>query len=50
MAEYQAVYNKLIFKANLSNITDKLYADQLYTNHYIPGAGRLLQVTGTYKF
>ncbi len=50
MAEYQAIYNKLIFKANLSNVTDKLYADQLYTNHYIPGAGRLLQVTGTYKF
>ena len=50
MAEYQAVYDKLIFKANLSNITDKLYADQLYTNHYIPGAGRLLQVTGSYKF
>ena len=50
MAEYQAVYNKLLFKVNLSNLSDKLYADQLYTNHYIPGAGRLLQVTGTYKF
>ncbi|MBI5722170.1 MAG: TonB-dependent siderophore receptor [Burkholderiales bacterium] len=50
MAEYHVVYDKLIFKANLINVADKLYADQLYTGHYIPGPGRLLQVTGTYKF
>ncbi len=50
MAEYQVLRDQLIFKANLSNITDKLYGDQLYTNHYIPGPGRLLQLTGTWKF
>jgi catecholate siderophore receptor len=50
MAEYHAVYDKLIFKANVINVTDKLYADQVYPGHYIPGPGRMLQVTGTYKF
>ena len=30
--------------------TNALYADQLYTGHYIPGAGRLTQVTASYKF
>ncbi|MBL8345579.1 MAG: TonB-dependent siderophore receptor [Rubrivivax sp.] len=50
MAEYHVVYEKLIFKANLINVADKLYADQLYPGHYIPGPGRMLQVTGSYKF
>jgi catecholate siderophore receptor len=50
MAEVQAIRDTLIFKANLTNVTDKLYADQLYTAHYIPGAGRLLQLTATYRF
>jgi catecholate siderophore receptor len=50
MAEYHVVYEKLIFKANLINVADKLYADQIYTGHYIPGPGRMVQVTGTYKF
>ncbi|MCW5636921.1 MAG: TonB-dependent siderophore receptor [Rubrivivax sp.] len=50
MAEYQFVYDKLVFKANLINVTDKLYADQIYPGHYIPGPGRMLQVTGTYRF
>lgn len=49
MAEYQ-MNDKFTLKANLSNITNELYADQLYTGHYIPGAGRLAQVTGTFKF
>ena len=49
MAEY-TVNEKFIVKANLSNVTNKLYADQLYSGHYIPGPGRLLQVTGTIKF
>lgn len=49
LAEY--AYSKAIsFKANLSNVTNKLYADQLYSGHYIPGAGRLFQVTGSIKF
>jgi len=50
MAEYHVVYDKLIFKANVINVADKLYADQVYPGHYIPGPGRMLQVTGTYKF
>lgn len=50
MAEYHVVYEKLIFKANLINVTDKLYADQLYPGHYIPGPGRMWQVTGSYRF
>ncbi len=49
MAEYQ-VNEKFTLKANVSNITNELYADQLYSGHYIPGAGRLFQLTGTIKF
>jgi catecholate siderophore receptor len=49
MAEYR-VDEKLTFKGNVSNLTNKLYADQLYSGHYVPGAGRLVQVTGSYKF
>ena len=49
MAEYQ-VSDKFTLKANISNLTDKLYADQLYSGHYIPGVGRLVQVTGSLKF
>ena len=49
LAEY--TYNASVsFKANLSNVTNKLYADQLYSGHYVPGSGRLFQVTGTIKF
>ena len=44
MAEY-AMNEKITLKANVSNITNKLYADALYTGHYIPGAGRVAQVT-----
>jgi hypothetical protein len=44
------IRDKLVFKANLSNVGNVRYADALYTAHYIPGAGRLLQVTGSYKF
>ena len=50
MAEYQVIPNKFSLKANVTNVTDKLYADSLYTGHYIPGAGRLVQLTGSYKF
>ena len=49
MVEYQAS-DKFTLKANVSNLTNELYADQLYSGHYIPGAGRLVQVTGTLKF
>jgi catecholate siderophore receptor len=40
---------KLSWKLNLSNLSNKLYADQLYPGHYVPGAGRLLQLTASYQ-
>lgn len=49
MAEYH-VNDDFTLKANLTNVTNKLYADQLYPAHYVPGAGRLLQLTGSYRF
>lgn len=49
MAEYK-ISEKFTVKANVSNVTNKLYADQLYSGHYVPGPGRLFQVTGTMKF
>jgi len=49
MAEYR-YDEQLTFKGNVSNLTNKLYADQLYSGHYVPGAGRLVQLTGSYKF
>jgi catecholate siderophore receptor len=49
MAEY-VVSNSVTLKANVSNVTNRNYADQLYAGHYIPGAGRLFQLTASYKF
>lgn len=49
MAEYR-INDRFTVKGNLSNITNKLYADALYTGHYIPGAGRIVQMTLTAKF
>jgi len=49
MAEYR-YDEQFTFKGNVSNLTNKLYADQLYSGHYVPGAGRLVQVTGSCKF
>ncbi len=49
MAEYN-INDRFIVKANLTNITDKLYGESLYRGHYIPGAGRMLQVALTAKF
>jgi catecholate siderophore receptor len=49
MAEYR-YDEQFTFKGNVSNLTNKRYADQLYSGHYVPGAGRLVQVTGSYKF
>ncbi len=48
MAEYS--FDRYSIKANVSNVTNKLYADALYTGHYIPGAGRIYQVTASVKF
>lgn len=49
MAEY-AISQRYTLKANLSNVTNKLYVDSIYPGHYIPGAGRMLQVTASAKF
>ena len=50
MAEYKFDFDKLTLKANLTNVTNKLYADSLYSGHYVPGAGRMVQVTANIKF
>ncbi len=49
MAEFR-VNDQFALKANLTNVTNKLYADQLYSGHYIPGAGRVFQLTGSLSF
>lgn len=49
MAEY-TINERYSLKANLSNVTNKLYADALYPGHYVPGAGRLFQLTASMKF
>jgi len=50
MAEYVVTADELSFRLNVSNVTNKLYADQLYTSFYVPGTGRVVTLTGTYKF
>lgn len=49
MAEY-SVNDRFTIKANLTNVTNKLYADAVYSGHYVPGAGRLFQITASMKF
>lgn len=48
MAEYR--WQKTLFRANLTNITDRHYADFLYRGHYVPSRPRTLLVTATHKF
>lgn len=50
MAEYAVIPDKFIVKANVTNVTNKLYADSLYTSFYVPGTGRLYMLTSTFKF
>jgi catecholate siderophore receptor len=50
MAEYQLIQRQLTLKFNVSNVSNKLYADALYTGHYIPGAGRLMQLTASWRY
>lgn len=50
MAEYQLVRDSVTLKLNVSNVTNKRYADALYSGHYIPGAGRLVQLTAGWRF
>lgn len=49
MAEYK-MNDRYTIKGNVSNLANKLYADALYSGHYIPGAGRTVQVTLNAKF
>jgi len=49
MGEYQMLAD-VAFKLSVNNLTDKHYADMLYRGHYIPGKGRMVMFTGTYKF
>jgi catecholate siderophore receptor len=49
MAEYK-MNDKLTLKGNVSNITNRLYAEALYSGHYLPGAGRMVEVTLNAKF
>jgi catecholate siderophore receptor len=37
-------------KLNVTNVADKLYADELYRGHYIPGQGRTVQLSTSVKF
>ncbi len=48
MAEYDA--GGVLLKLNVSNITNKLYADTLYRGHYIAGKPRTVQLTTAVKF
>jgi catecholate siderophore receptor len=49
MTEYQ-FNERYVLKGNITNALNKLYADSLYTNFYVPGSGRNIQVTLTAKF
>ena len=49
MAEY-TVNDSTTLKANVSNLGNKYYAESLYRGHYVPGAGRLLQLALTTRF
>ena len=44
MAEYQ-LSEKNVLKLNVSNLTNKLYADTLYRGFYAPGAPRIVQLS-----
>lgn len=50
MVEYTWDNERFTIKADLTNIDNVLYADQLYPGHYIPGAGRQFMLTATMKF
>ena len=49
MAEH-TISENFSLKANLTNVTNKLYADAVYSGHYVPGAGRVFQITASIKF
>jgi catecholate siderophore receptor len=49
MGEYQ-FSERYVLKVNVTNALNKLYADSLYTNFYVPGSGRNIQATMNIKF
>ncbi|MDD2846545.1 MAG: TonB-dependent receptor, partial [Rhodoferax sp.] len=49
MIEY-SVNDKTSVKLNVSNLSDKLYADTLYRGFYGPGAPRSVQLTLKSRF
>ena len=49
MTEY-TFSEQVTLKGNIANIANVVYADSLYTGHYIPGAGRNAQLTLNLKF
>jgi len=49
MTEY-TFSEQVSLKGNIGNIANVVYADSLYTGHYIPGAGRNAQLTLNLKF
>ena len=49
LAEY-TLNDAVSFKLNVNNVTNKLYADSLYTAHYVPGAGRMVFLSMTARF
>ncbi|WP_244898413.1 TonB-dependent receptor [Rhodoferax saidenbachensis] len=49
MGEYK-FSERYVLKVNVTNALDKLYADALYTNTYVPGSARNIQATMNIKF
>lgn len=49
MAEYK-FNDSYVLKGNITNVGNTLYADSLYTGHYVPGSGRNVQATLNVKF
>jgi catecholate siderophore receptor len=49
LAEY-ALSEAVALKLNVVNVTDRLYADSLYTAHYIPGQARTVYLSMAARF
>ena len=49
MAEY-SFSDATQLRLNVTNLTNKLYADSLYSAHYVPGAPRSVQLTLSTRF
>ena len=49
MAEY-IINDQFSVRGNITNVGDKYYGESLYRGHYVPGAGRLYQMTLAARF